>query len=193
MRAMRNLEYKETQRQHWRVTPLPTTFSYLKSDSRQLLLMAPEPPEEKYEYWISVEKRYKQDVIHILGCFLRLLTVSDLRQISFDERPSHFAFVTCHLCVLGAHRDHQRGCSMSTPARPRCSCKPDLGYEVFSRSDADGFLAHLKSMHLEYFERYRDMVQKLCLQRLPVEEMQEDMWEVQRMIRDVFGMGDDLV
>lgn len=29
--------------------------------------MAPEAPEEKYEYWISVEKRYKQDVIHILG------------------------------------------------------------------------------------------------------------------------------
>jgi hypothetical protein len=31
--------------------------------------MAPEAPEEKYEYWISVEKRYKQDVTHILGYF----------------------------------------------------------------------------------------------------------------------------
>jgi hypothetical protein len=29
--------------------------------------MAPEAPEEKYEYWISVEKRYKQEVTHILG------------------------------------------------------------------------------------------------------------------------------
>jgi hypothetical protein len=28
---------------------------------------APEAPEEKYEYWLSVEKRYKEDVIHILG------------------------------------------------------------------------------------------------------------------------------
>jgi len=82
---------------------------------------------------------------------------------------------------------------MSTPANPRCSCKPDLGYEVFSRSDADTFFAHLKSKHLEYFERYRDFVHKISLQRRPIERMHEDMWEVQRLICEVFGMGDDLI
>lgn len=55
MRQTRKLEYEESQRLHW------------KSDPRQLLPTAPEAPEEKYEYWISVEKRYKEDVIHILG------------------------------------------------------------------------------------------------------------------------------
>jgi hypothetical protein len=55
MRRTRNREYEESQRLHW------------KSDPRQLLPTAPEAPEEKYEYWISVEKRYKEDVIHILG------------------------------------------------------------------------------------------------------------------------------
>jgi len=55
MRTTRNLEFKESQRLHW------------KSDPQQALPITPEAPEEKYEYWISVEKRYKQDVIHILG------------------------------------------------------------------------------------------------------------------------------
>jgi hypothetical protein len=81
---------------------------------------------------------------------------------------------------------------MSTPANPGCLCRPDLGYEVFRRSDVVGFLEHLKSKHLEYSERYRDLVQKISMQKLVVLGMQEDIWEVQRMIRDAFGMGDDL-
>jgi len=52
-----------TGRLAWLLPP----FLTLKSDPRQLLPMAPEAPEEKYEYWISVEKRYKRDVIHIFG------------------------------------------------------------------------------------------------------------------------------
>jgi len=55
MRQARNLKYQESQRLHW------------KSDPRQLLPTAPEAPEEQYEYWVSVEKRYKEDVIHVLG------------------------------------------------------------------------------------------------------------------------------
>jgi len=66
MRETRKLEYEESQRLHW------------KSDPRQLLPTAPEAPEEKYEYWISVEKRYKEDVIHILG-YVERQSIADVQ------------------------------------------------------------------------------------------------------------------
>ena len=55
MRRARNLKYQESQRMHWKLGP------------RHLLPTTPEAPEEQYEYWVSVEKRYKEYVIHVLG------------------------------------------------------------------------------------------------------------------------------
>lgn len=101
--------------------------------------------------------------------------------------------VTCHLCVLNAHRSHQYECPQSTPDRPRCSCRPDLSYDLYDRYDVDTFLLHLKSRHLEYHERYRDYLQRLSIQSNPVYELNKDIWLVQKAIRDVYGMGDDLI
>lgn len=101
--------------------------------------------------------------------------------------------MTCHLCVLSAHRNHQRDCPKSNHLKPRCSCQPDFAYELFGRFDANDFIAHFKSKHLEFYERYRDLVQRISFQKGSVEGVGKDMWEVQRMIRDIYGMGDEAV
>jgi hypothetical protein len=168
MRRARNLEYEESQRLHW------------KSDPRQLLPTAPERPEEKYEYWISVEKRYKEDVIHILG------------RIKLNP-PSHNTVVTCHLCVLNAHRMHQRTCPEIELPETRCSCRLTLSYELYDRYDTEAFLVHMKAYHLEYFERYKGILAKMSVQRRSIYEPDKDVWQIQRLIREVYGMGDDLM
>jgi hypothetical protein len=101
--------------------------------------------------------------------------------------------MTCHLCVLHAHRLHQRICPESTPAHPRCPCQPKLEYKLYPRYDLETFLTHMKAKHLEYFERFRDILAKMSVQRRSIYELDKDVWEVQRLIREVYGMGDDLM
>lgn len=116
---------------------------------------------------------------------------SEARQINFNP-PRNFEVVSCHLCVLDAHRVHRMNCPDSTPAQPLCLCRNHLTFELYDRYDVQTFLAHLKSRHLEYYERYGDLV-KMSLQRRELRGLDKDVWEVQRLIRDAFGMGDDLI
>ena len=120
----------------------------------------------------------------------RLLLI--FRLVSLDP-PSQLEVMTCHLCVLNRHRLHQRTCPESTPAKPRCSCRPDLVYELYPRYDVEAFLAHMKGRHLEYFERFLDILAKMSVQRRAAYELDKDVWEVQRLIREIYGMGDDLM
>lgn len=168
MRHIRNLEYEESQWWHW------------KSDPLQPWTTALEAPEEKYEYWMSVEKRYKEDVIHILG------------QITLNP-PSNNQVVTCHLCVLNAHRLHQQTCPEIAPPETRCICRPSFLYDLYARSDTETYLSHLKAGHLEYFERLRNILGKMSSQRRSVYKLDKDVWQIQRLIREVYGMGDDLM
>ena len=115
-----------------------------------------------------------------------------IRQAGHDP-PIHPHIVTCHLCVLNAHRLHQKLCPKSTPEQFCCSCRPNLEYELYSRYDVATFLAHMKLCHLEYFEGFRDLLEKLSLQGRSILEFEKDLWEAQSLIRDVFGMGDDLI
>jgi hypothetical protein len=62
---------------------------------------------------------------------------------------------------------------------------------LYGRFDANDFIAHFKSKHLEFYERYRDLVQRISFRKGSVEGVGKDMWEVQRMIRDIYGMGDE--
>lgn len=101
--------------------------------------------------------------------------------------------VTCHLCVLNAHRSHQRSCELSTPSQPRCPCRPVLSYRLYPRYDLDQFLAHLKGIHLEYFERLRWLITGNFTNARRVLESNNDIWEVQKLIRETYGMGDDLM
>jgi hypothetical protein len=64
---------------------------------------------------------------------------------------------------------------------------------LFGRFDANDFIAHFKSEHLEFYERYRDLVERISFQKGSVEGVGKDMWAVQRMIRDIYGMGDEAV
>ena len=87
---------------------------------------------------------------------------------------------------------HQRCCPESTPLQPRCGCRIDLGYELYPLHGVDSFLGHLKTKHLEYYERFRDIVSKMSVLRRTTYEHEKDVWEVQRLIREVYGMADDL-
>ena len=51
----------------------------------------------------------------------------------------------------------------------------------------------MKGRHLEYFERFRDILAKMSVQRRLAYELDKDVWQVQRLVRDVYGMGDDLM
>jgi len=64
---------------------------------------------------------------------------------------------------------------------------------LYNRYDVEAFLTHLKMRHVEYFERYRDLLEKMSLQRRSTHELEKDVWEVQGKIREVFGMGDDWI
>jgi hypothetical protein len=101
--------------------------------------------------------------------------------------------VTCNLCVLNAHRLHQLLCPNIAPPETRCSCRPFLSYDLYGRYDIEIFLQHLKARHLEYFERFRDILEKMSAQRRVAYELDKDVWQIQRLIREVYGMGDDLV
>lgn len=138
--------------------------------------------------WKTIQRRCHS--CHWVGGFHWYFT--NRRQFKFDPL-SHHDGVTCHLCVLNAHRSHQRNCPYSTPEHPRCECRPTLLYDLYDRHDIDGFLWHLKSRHLEYYERFRDLLTKVSVQRRLAYERNRDVWEAQKMIRDVFGMGDDLI
>ena len=161
-----------------------------KSDSRRLPA-TPEPPEEKYEYWGSVERRYRPNVIYILGYDDPTFIAANSSRVELNP-PSHQKLVTCHICVLNAHRLHQRSCSKSTPEEPRCLCKPPLSYRLYDRSDVEEFRRHLKIYHLEYFERFHALMQKRSLQKRATTQFETDVWQVQKLIRDVHGIGDDL-
>jgi hypothetical protein len=137
----------------------------------------------------------RSDIKRTWFTFLGMMSERSLltyRLVSLDP-PSQLEVVTCHLCVLNKHRLHQRTCPESTPAHPRCSCRPDLVYELYPRYDVEAFLAHMKGRHLEYFERFRDILAKMSVQRRAAYEVDKDVWEVQRLIREVYGMGDDLM
>jgi hypothetical protein len=95
--------------------------------------------------------------------------------------------------VLNAHRLHQHECPQSTPDRPGCSCRPELFYDLYGRYAVDTFLLHLKGRHLEYHERYLDYLLRLSIQNKPENELKKDIWHIQKVIRDVYGMGDDLI
>ena len=64
---------------------------------------------------------------------------------------------------------------------------------MYPRYDVETFLAHMKGRHLEYFERFRDILAKMSVQRRSAYELDKDVWQVQRLVRDVYGMGDDLM
>lgn len=51
----------------------------------------------------------------------------------------------------------------------------------------------MKGRHLEYFERFLDILAKMSVQRRAAYELDKDVWEVQRLIREIYGMGDDLM
>jgi len=87
---------------------------------------------------------------------------------------------------------HQQWCPESTHLYPRCGCRTDLGYELYPLHDVDSFLGHLKTKHLEYYERFRDIVSKMSVLRRTTYEHEKDGWEVQRLIREVYGMAPDL-
>jgi len=127
-----------------------------------------------------------------LGTIPNDLIISHSRHVSLDPL-SHLEVITCHLCVLNGHRLHQRTCPESTPAQPRCSCRPNLVYDMYPRYDVETFLAHMKGRHVEYFERFRDILAKMSVQRRSAYELDKDVWQVQRLVRDVYGMGDDLM
>jgi hypothetical protein len=64
---------------------------------------------------------------------------------------------------------------------------------MYPRYDVEAFLAHMKGRHLEYFERFRDILAKMSVQRRSAYELNKDVWQVQRLVRDVYGIGDDLM
>jgi hypothetical protein len=136
-----------------------------------------------------VEKRYKDDAIHILG-YSRTSSALTCSRIEF-EPVSRLETVSCHLCVLNAHRLHERDCSHASFLQPRCSCLPRLSYEMYDRYDVETFLAHLKLRHLEYFERFRNLWE-MFLPKETATQWGLDVWQVQKLIRERFGIGDDL-
>ena len=113
------------------------------------------------------------------------------RKFNLNDR-THLEVVTCHFCVLNAHRMHQKSCPESTPLMPGCGCRVDLMYDLYPLRDADSFLVHLKMKHLEYYERFRNIVANMSVVRRTAYENEKDGWEVQRLIREVYGMADDL-
>ena len=189
MRNTRNLEYEESQRLHWKVGPCETLIDFSPTHGNCYL-----QPLKRLKRNTSIGFLSRRDIKKTSFMYLgkSLCCPANVRQFKLDP-PTHQDCVTCHLCVLNAHRSHQRNCPYSTPEHPRCECRPTLAYDLYDRHDIDRFLWHLKSRHLEYFERFRDLLTKLSVQRRLVYERERDVWEAQKMIRDVFGMGDDLI
>jgi hypothetical protein len=86
---------------------------------------------------------------------------------------------------------HERICSDSTHREARCTCRPLLEYDLYGWYDVDTFLAHLKLRHLEYYERFGYILERMSVPRRSVYEL-KDVWGVQKLIRGIYGVGDDL-
>jgi len=126
--------------------------------------------------------------------YLGILRLFWVHTSQFDtDISSQNEVVTCHLCVLNAHRQHQQGCEISTPSRPRCPCRPRLDYDQYARHDVEAFLSHLQICHLEHYERFRYLRYNMSVPRKSEFDAKKDVWEVQKLIRETYGIGDDLM